>query len=225
MYSLFAPTRAELRRRRTRRWLRIGQVAGLLALVGLLGATLFRAESRLVVRAARDLFAERRVLEQRGPLEAAAAESGVDIYLLAGLMISESSGRPGAVSNKGALGLFQLMPATAQWRAERMGLPAPTPAELLEDAELNARLGANNLAWLLRRYDEDVERALVAYNAGPGRLKAFESAAGGWEQWRAERRASGESEIFAYVDRVLRYADGFRRHGLFDDESGASSDS
>lgn len=169
-----------------------------------------------VIQAARDLFAERRALEHKQALLFAADEAGVDPHLLAGLMISESSGRVGAVSHKGALGLFQLMPVTAAWRAEKMGLEKPTKEQLLSNGQLNARLGADNLAWLLGLYDGDRERALVAYNAGPGRLKSFEKKAGGWQAWRDERRAAGNSEIFTYVDRVLGYADSFKAHGLFE---------
>ena len=217
MVSLLDSTEAEIRVRRRRRRVRIAWVVGLLAGVIYLGFSLLSEEGGPVVQAARDLLAERRALEQRAALELAADESGVDVYLLAGLMISESSGRPDAVSHKGAMGLFQLMPATARWRAEKLGLEPPTDAELLEDPVLNARLGADNLAWLLSLYDDDVEQALVAYNAGPGRLQEFIDEAGSWSAWRGERRSSGDSEIFAYVDRVLRYAAGFRDHDLFDE--------
>lgn len=190
-------------------------------LVAIVGAFAFlRSEDGApVVQAARDLFAERRVMEHADVLRAASEESGVDVHLLAGLMIAESSGKPGAVSHKGALGLFQLMPATARWRAAKLGLElpkeeAPLAEALLTDPLLNARLGADNLAWLLSLYDGNEERALVAYNAGPGRLKTFEAEAGGWEAWRAERRAAGDSKLFAYVDRVLRYARSFEEHEL-----------
>ena len=86
-------------------------------------------------------------------------------------MHSESSGRVGVVSPRGAMGLFQLSTVTAEWRAELMGLPRPTKEQLLSDALLNARLGADNMAWLLETFDGDELRALCAYNAGTGTLK------------------------------------------------------
>lgn len=143
-------------------------------------------------------------------------ESGVDPYLLAGVMQAESSGRVGVVSSAGALGLFQLMPATAKERAQKLGLPEPSEEDLLSDALLNARLGADYLAWLLRRYEGNEERALVAYNTGPTRLLRWEREAGGWEPWRAERLAAGNSDVLAYARKVLDHKAGFQRRGLFD---------
>ena len=168
------------------------------------------------IRAARNYSGYRRVEGHREVIAAAARESIVDPYLLAGLMMAESSGRVSVRSNKGALGLFQLMPTTAGERARVLGLPEPTEEELLSDPLLNARLGADYLSWLLDRNGGDVERALVAYNAGPARLDRWIDEAGGWEAWRDERRAAGNSDVLAYVDKVRRYTDRFRSKALFE---------
>jgi soluble lytic murein transglycosylase len=120
-----------------------------------------------------------------------------------------------ARSSAGALGLFQLTLTSARWRAELLGLPEPSEAELLSDPLLNARLGADHLDWLLETYDGDVERALCAYNAGPRRLKEIVEAAGGWERWRDERTASGTSQILNYAHRVLHYRDELLERGYF----------
>jgi soluble lytic murein transglycosylase-like protein len=172
---------------------------------------------------ARDYLAFRRVQRHADVLRAAGLESGVDPYLLAAVMVAESSGRVGAKSHKGALGLFQLMPITARWRAEVMGLPPPTEEQLLSDALLNARLGANNLAWLLRTYDGDVERALVAYNLGTRRLAVETRAAGGWDAWRLEREAAGSSQLLAYAGRVVTLRDRLRARGLLDEPLAAAT--
>jgi soluble lytic murein transglycosylase len=166
---------------------------------------------------ARDYLAIQRVKRYADVLRAAGEESGVDPYLLGGVMVAESSGRVDARSSRGALGLFQLLPETAAWRADELGLPRPTEEELLSDAGLNARLGADQLAWLLRTYDQNVERALIAYNLGPGRLKEYVDRAGGWDAWRRERAAAGDSELLAYAARVRDYAERFRARGLLAD--------
>lgn len=168
------------------------------------------------VRAAvRDYLSYRRVEHFEDVLRVAALESGVDPCLLAAVMIAESSGRPGVRSSAGALGLFQLTKVSARWRAQELGLPEPSEEDLLGDPLLNARLGADNLAWLLRTYDGDVERALCAYNAGARRLKELGDAAGGWKRWRDERERTGASSILAYSHRVLHHRDELRERGFF----------
>jgi len=184
-------------------------VAGALSLAG------WREYSPPVRAAVRDYLSYRRVVRYEDVLRVAAVESGVDPCLLAAVMIAESGGRAGARSSKNALGLFQLTMTSARWRAEILGLPEPTEEDLLNDALLNARLGADNLAWLLDTYDGDVERALCSYNAGARRMKQISDAEGGWERWRAERTLSGASSILAYAHRVLHYRDELRERGFF----------
>jgi soluble lytic murein transglycosylase-like protein len=77
--------------------------------------------------------------------------------LLRAVIAQESGGRPGAVSEKGAKGLMQLMDETAR----DMGVRNP------HDPEDNILGGARYLRELLDRWGGDLERALAAYNAGP----------------------------------------------------------
>ena len=203
---------------------RLRQAALVLPLLGFAGWAAWIGMDRTGVRAGledalRDVVAMHRVRGYRDELKFAGAESGVDPYLLAGVLWAESSGRIDAISSAGALGLFQLKPITYEWRAELMGLPIPTREDILSDALLSARIGANNIAWLLDTYDGDVERMLLAYNAGPGRLASFVNEAGSWEAFRAERRAAGDSALFAYADKVQRYAEAFRAKSILDDDA------
>jgi soluble lytic murein transglycosylase len=145
-------------------------------------------------------------------LRRAALESGQDPYLLAGLVYVESGGDPRAVSSVDALGLFQLRLPTAVERAEVLGLSAPDRAELLADPELNARLGAAYLTWLVDYCEGDLERALVCYNAGLGKVQGWIEEAG-WEAWRAERLAAGNSKVLRYASDVVRFAERFRSRG------------
>lgn len=95
-----------------------------------------------------------------GLLEAAGAGAQVSPELLEAVAYVESRFTPGAVSGKGAVGLMQLMPGTAA----DLGVD-PT------DAAQNASGGARYLAAMLRRFNGDLERALAAYNAGPGAVE------------------------------------------------------
>jgi soluble lytic murein transglycosylase-like protein len=92
----------------------------------------------------------------------AARREGLDAALLRGVMKQESGFRPCAVSPKGAMGLMQLMPSTA----EQFGIQDPF------DAGSNLDGGARFLRQLLDKYGGDVTKALGAYNAGPARVDA-----------------------------------------------------
>ena len=92
-------------------------------------------------------------------VNSAAASANISPSLLAALVWQESRWNAQAVSPKGALGLAQLMPATARW----LGV---NPA----DPQANLIGGARSLRMLLDPFDGDVEKALAAYNAGPGRV-------------------------------------------------------
>lgn len=201
-------------RARWRTFVRLLLVGLVLTGVGELAWRRYREPVRAAVR---DYLALRRVERHRDALLFASRESGVDPCLLAGLMVAESGGRLGARSRVDALGLFQLTMVSARWRAQVLGLPEPDEASLLSDATLNARLGADNLAWLLDTYDGNVARALCAYNTGARRLKQLTDEAGGWEAWWAEREASGASSLVAYVGRVLAMRDEVHSSGIFSD--------
>ena len=80
----------------------------------------------------------------------------------------DSEGRP-LESSAGAIGIMQVMPDTAPEAAALAGLPWDESAYRTDPA-YNELLGIAYLSEMLRRYDGDVERALAAYNAGPGRV-------------------------------------------------------
>ncbi len=105
----------------------------------------------------------------------------VDPLLLRAVIKAESGFRQDARSRKGAMGLMQLMPATAN--TYRVADPY--------DAVQNIRAGARQLRHLLRLYDGDVALALAAYNAGVHRVK--------------EHQVPRIRETRRYVRTVLRY--------------------
>ena len=93
---------------------------------------------------------------------AAADKYGLPRSLVRSVMSTESAGQTGAVSNKGAIGLMQLTPQTAQ----ELGANPYDPVQ-------NVDAGARYLRDLLYRYNGGLWHALAAYNAGPGAVDKY----------------------------------------------------
>jgi hypothetical protein len=96
-------------------------------------------------------------------IRAASVESGVDEAFLRAVIHAESAFNPNALSLKGAQGLMQLMPGTAN----DMGVLDAF------DAGQNIRGGARYLAQLLRTFGGNEQLAAAAYNAGPGAVQRY----------------------------------------------------
>lgn len=93
----------------------------------------------------------------------AASRYGIDYQLFHALVEHESAWNPYAISPKGARGLTQIMPYTG--RAE-CGLDS----DVLFDPRLNLHCGAYYFSKLLKRFNNNVELALAAYNSGENRV-------------------------------------------------------
>ena len=115
-------------------------------------------------------------------IETAAVSAQVEADLLRAVIVVESGFNSRAVSKRGAVGLMQLMPATAT----RYGVANPY------DPNQNVHGGARYLKFLINRFGQDVKLALAAYNAGED----------------AVDRSGGQippfAETQAYVPRVLK---------------------
>ncbi len=99
-----------------------------------------------------------------GPLiDRVAREYHLDPRLLHAMIHVESRYQQGAVSNKGAVGLMQVMPLTGA----RFGYTN------LSNAPDNLRAGAAYLRWLLDHFDHNLELSIAAYNAGEGAIKKY----------------------------------------------------
>jgi len=124
-------------------------------------------------------------------LREASRAHDVDYELLKAVIATESGFDAGAVSPKGAVGLMQVMPATA----ERFGVAGDrkTPtAKKLADPRTNIRTGARYLRHLLDLFPGRLELALAAYNAGEGAVQ------------RAGNRIPNYRETQNYVKTVLQ---------------------
>ena len=96
-----------------------------------------------------------------------AAATAVPESLIYAIMRAESNYFPGALSPVGAVGLMQIMPATAEAMSKGSSARLPLP-------ELNINLGARYLRDQLKTYDRNVPLTAAAYNAGPGNVKRWQ---------------------------------------------------
>lgn len=124
----------------------------------------------------------------RQVVRAMARKHNVDEQFVRSIIAAESGFRQEVVSHAGAIGLMQLMPDTAR----DLGVDPSIP-------EQNVEGGAKYLGWLLNRYRNNrdgLQRAIAAYNAGPGNVDKY-------------RGIPPFQETRQYVKRVLTYYDSF----------------
>jgi soluble lytic murein transglycosylase-like protein len=130
--------------------------------------------------------------EARALISVAATKHNVSAAFVKSIMAAESNFNPSAVSGKGAIGLMQLMPETAQ----QYGVDPTIPAQ-------NVDGGAHYLRVLITRYRNSrnwLRRVIAAYNAGPGAVDRY-------------RGVPPYAETRAYVGRVLSYLRRFQKEG------------
>ena len=133
----------------------------------------------------------------------AAQKQSVDEAWVYGLMRQESRFITNAKSTVGASGLMQLMPATAKWVANKIGL-ANYSHSRVNDTETNLLLGTTYMRMVMESLDNHPVLASAAYNAGPGRAR----------KWRADRPLEGAiyaetipfNETRDYVKKVMSNA-------------------
>ena len=101
-----------------------------------------------------------------------AALNGLSQNLVWAIIRTESNYHPTALSPVGAVGLMQIMPATAESISKGDGSRLTTP-------ELNIRLGARHIKDLMLSYDNNLTLVIAAYNAGSGNVKRWQKGLGG----------------------------------------------
>ncbi len=129
--------------------------------------------------------------EIEGLIEKYSARNGLDKDFVKALVKQESGFNPNATSKCGAMGLMQLMPATAQ------GLGVTNPY----DIEQNIAGGTKYLRSMIDRFQGNEQLALAAYNAGPNAVKKY----GGIPPYQ---------ETQNYVKNVMSMYQGYKNGGI-----------
>jgi hypothetical protein len=128
--------------------------------------------------------------DNQAQLMAAAQTHGVDYALVKAVTATESAFNPQAVSHKGAVGLMQIMPATAAQYGVRSE-PGLSVVQKLKEPGINIQVGTRHLADLTRLYPGRMDLVLAAYNAGQGAVN------------RAGHQIPNYQETQNYVRKVL----------------------
>lgn len=134
-----------------------------------------------------------------------ATRHGVDPYLVAAVIETESGWDESAKSSRGAEGLMQLMPETARDMIALRLVDASYDASNLGDPATNIEFGCAYLSYLIRYFNGSTDKAIAAYNAGMGNV----------EQWTQGETSLQDAITFpetqAYLARVTnareRYQD------------------
>lgn len=128
------------------------------------------------------------IKEYEGLIQQASEKFGVDPFLIKAVIKAESDFDHQAVSRKGAQGLMQLMPETAD------GMEVGDPF----NPSQNIFGGTRYLSLLLERYKNDKIMALAAYNAGPERVEEYQG-------------IPPFTETKNFIERVLNYYEAYRK--------------
>lgn len=103
-------------------------------------------------------------------IKRACTEYGLDESLVYAVILSESGFNKNARSYRGAVGLMQLMPRTAEWFAKTDGVDFS--AEMLTEPAYNISIGCRYLRYLLDKFESE-KWAVAAFNAGEGNVKSW----------------------------------------------------
>jgi len=109
-------------------------------------------------------------LDYKDSISAIAKSNDIEPELIASIINVESSYNPNSVSNKGAIGLMQILPTTAEWVCERLHIDFDEK-ELFNPA-VNIQIGGYYIAYLIK-YFKDENLAICAYNAGMGNVNRW----------------------------------------------------
>jgi len=175
-------------------------------------------ESQRFSEVPRDVWTTAYALPFESSIRRWSARAGLDPMLVAGVVHQESAFDPEARSGKNAIGLMQLLPATARRLAHEEKISYSTAR--LTDPDYNVRLGTAYLAQLLKQFGT-TEQALAAYNAGEDRVEEW-TAGQGYRETAEFVDSIPFTETRQYVQIIARNTEIYRRlYGPQNDSRGA----
>lgn len=134
-------------------------------------------------------------LKFKNLIKSYAKEENISASFVASIIKTESNFNSSAVSNKGAIGLMQILPSTGKWIYEKY-YGENFNEQMLYNAKTNIKIGVKYLSYLFEKYDDEVS-VLACYNAGEGVVKGW---IGGGE--KLEKTQIQFEETKKYVQKV-----------------------
>jgi soluble lytic murein transglycosylase len=134
----------------------------------------------------------------------------IDPHLIAAIIRVETNYKTGLESRKGAVGIMQVMPDTADWIVQQGGFTNLTLDMLMNRADIGIEVGTWYLRSLHKQFDNNMVAVIAAYNAGPGKVNKW-LADGTWDGRleTVDRVPYGETRH--YVQRVIYYYNKYRK--------------
>lgn len=136
----------------------------------------------------------------REHVQASAERYSLDPLFVAALIQTESGFRPHVVSPRGARGLMQVMPSTAEWVAQNMGIDYSP--DMLFEPQYNIEIGCWYMADLLKLFNGETAIALAAYNGGRGEVRRWLDE-GVWDGQESELEQIPFTETRNFVRQVM----------------------
>ena len=138
-------------------------------------------------------------------INSAAKNTDIPNYVLFALARQESAFNTRATSSAGAMGLIQVMPATAKSTARKYKIPYRNKKQL-HDASTNVPIGATYYMSMLERFDNNRILASAAYNAGPHRVNRWLANSKGKLPFDIWMTLIPFKETRSYVSNILMYS-------------------
>jgi len=142
-------------------------------------------------------------------VEKYADEYGLDKNLVYSIIKAESGFDSQAISPRDAKGLMQILDSTGEWAAEKIKIKDFKSSMLLEP-QTNIKIGCWYIARLLNQYDQNIELALAAYNAGSGNVSKWLKDTSISSNGKTLDRIPFE-ETKNYVDKIKKYNNMYKK--------------
>lgn len=133
-----------------------------------------------------------------------AEKYNIEPQLIAAIIKVESDFKTGRSSVKGASGLMQIMPRTAEWIVEQGEFNDISDDHLLNSIDSNIELGVWYVHYLLKKFNYEIIAAIAAYNAGPGNVDRWLTE-GTWDGTLKHADQIPFGETRQYVQKVIYY--------------------